>query len=224
MSKDWTVEQVMLCLGNMGISVSLDLRGVHRYKQGGKLDWRDQQFIDDHYGQICDFLLKKELAGREKKPRKIILQDWVTELGLRHQGVLLAAIRGCDTAPKEDPSKKFVRAYRSFILNAHCGDAAKASSFIEAVSENELCDRFETLSRNLDHYPHHYVMHLVHAVEIVGHKHPDNAVQTLWKFMYCDLCARLHVNCETEAQLDFRLNADEESFAARDVFKKEIHE
>jgi hypothetical protein len=144
-----------------------------------------------------------------------ILQDWVEGLGLRHQGVLLASIRGCDSAPKEDPSKRFVRCYRSVVLNAHCGDASKAKSFIEAVTDDELRERFDTFRKNLDHYPHHYVLHLVHAIEIIGYKHPVDRVRVLWNSMYLRLCRGLHVNPETEEQLDARLNANEDSFAAQ---------
>lgn len=136
-------------------------------------------------------------------------------LGLRHQGVLLTAVRGCDTAPKDDPSKRFVRCYRAIVLNPHCGDAAKAKTFIEGVGHYELFDRFAAFRKNLDHYPHHYVMHLIHACEIVGYKHPDVRVAEHWRMFYAALAAGLHMNPETEAQLAGRLNADEEAFAAR---------
>jgi hypothetical protein len=145
-----------------------------------------------------------------------ILQGWVEGLGLRHQGVLLTAIRGCDTAPKNDASKRFVRCYRSVVLKAHCGDAKKAASFIDGVDEGELASRFDEFRRDLDHYPHHYVMHMLHAIEIVGYKHSDKEVAKNWLFMYSILCKGLHVNYETEMQLDSRLNADEASFASMD--------
>lgn len=144
-----------------------------------------------------------------------ILQDWVVKLGLRHQGVLLTAVRGCDTSPKEDASKKFTRCLRAVILNPHCGDAAKAATFIEKVDTEELKSRFRAFRKDLDHLPHHYVMHFVHATEIIGHKHPGSFVAGLWKGFYFDLCRGLHVNPETEEQLDDRLNADEETFASR---------
>ncbi len=38
-----------------------------------------------------------------------ILKPWTEKLGLRHQGVLMAIIRGCDNAPKEDPAKSLAR-------------------------------------------------------------------------------------------------------------------
>jgi hypothetical protein len=148
--------------------------------------------------------------------RRSILQDWVTGLGLRHQGVLLTAVRGCDTAPKDDPSKLLTRCIRAELLNAHCGDAAKAATFIERVDWATLNDRFAAFRRSLDHYPHHYVMHVVHAIEIIGYKHPDPSTRNRWHYYYLSLARGLHVNPETEAELDERLNADEETFAARD--------
>lgn len=145
-----------------------------------------------------------------------ILQGWVTTLGLRHQGVLLTAVRGCDTAPKNDPSKLFTRCVRSMILECHCGDPAKAATFIEAVTTPELRGRFNAFRKNLDHYPHHYVMHVIHAVEIIGYNYPDDYVRNVWKEFYFALCRGLHMQPESETELDERLNADEDTFASRD--------
>jgi len=147
---------------------------------------------------------------------KSILKDWVMELGLRHQGVLLTAVRGCDTAPKNDPSKLFTRCIREVILNAHCGDAKRAATFIESVPILELHKRFNDFRKNLDHYPHHYVMHVIHAIEIIGYHHPNPETSPTWRYFYSALTLGLHVPMETKEQLDARLNADEATFAGRD--------
>jgi hypothetical protein len=147
---------------------------------------------------------------------KSVIQDWVATLGLRHQGVLLTGVRGCDSAPKDDPSKLFVRCFRATILNAHCGDPRRARTFIQEVDESELRQRFQDFRRNCDHYPHHYVAHLLHCCEVVGYKHPDSGVRQTWLGFYQTLCHGLHVTAETEEEMDGRLNADEEAFAARD--------
>lgn len=144
--------------------------------------------------------------------RNPILQDWVTFLGLRHQGVLLTGVRGCDTAPKDDPSKLFARCVRNMILRPHCGDAAKAVSFIEAVDDATLTKRFRDFIKNCDHYPHHYVMHMVHVVEIIGYDHPDKDVCKIWTGFYYAMCSALHMNPEPRGIMDDRLNADEETF------------
>lgn len=147
---------------------------------------------------------------------KSILQDWVMELGLRHQGVLVTVIRGCDNAPKHDPSKLFTRCIRAMILNAHCGDVKKAATFIEWVDQDSLQERFENFRRNLDHYPHHYIAHVLHAVEIIGYHHPNIWTRGIWSNFYFKMVNGLHLNPETKEQLDERLNTDEETFAARD--------
>jgi hypothetical protein len=144
---------------------------------------------------------------------KSVLQDWVMELGLRHQGVLLTAVRGCDVSVKDDPSKRFVRVYRGLILNAHVGDAKKSASFIEYADVEEMYRRFEHLRKQKwDQLPFHYAMHLIQATEIVGFKHPTESVRVAWDYFYESFCRAMHVNPETEAQLDFRLNADEHVF------------
>lgn len=145
---------------------------------------------------------------------KSILQDWVMELGLRHQGTLLTAVRGCDTVAKDDPSKLLVRALRSAILHAHCGDARKAATFITHLKGDDLLRAFHVFRKSLDHYPHHWLMHFIHAVEIVGYKAPVE-VSGYYRAFYVSLCQSLHMTPETEAELDHRLNADEETFAGR---------
>jgi hypothetical protein len=44
------------------------------------------------------------MIDKREIPPTGILQEWVARLGLRHQGVLVTAIRGCATMPKEDAS------------------------------------------------------------------------------------------------------------------------
>lgn len=140
-----------------------------------------------------------------------ILYPWVERLGLRHQGVLVSAIRGCDSVPKHDPSKALVRVLRNEILRCHCGDPAKACSFIESVGPEETRRRMDAVVCSFDHYPAHFIQHLMHAAEIVGYKHGNQG--TGWLDFYRRMCKKLHVVPESEEQLDARLNADEATFA-----------
>ncbi len=144
---------------------------------------------------------------------KSILQDWVMELGLRHQGVLVSAVRGCDDEPRNSCTKLLIRCLRETMLVAHCGESAKPATFIERVDDAELRRRMDEVRRNLDHLPHHFVMHLIHAAEIVGYKHPDPNVAGTWRRYYELLVRCLHLRPESHAQLEARLDADEESFA-----------
>lgn len=157
-----------------------------------------------------------EAAMNEVAQRRIpttgVLQEWVAKLGLRHQGVLLTAIRGCDTAPREDDSKAFTRALRGVLLNTHCADPKDAVSFIEACPADELIGRANALRKNLDHYPHHFVMHVVHACEVIGYCHPDEVVRGAFQGIYGLFCRSLHVRPETAEAMNDRLNANERAF------------
>jgi len=134
------------------------------------------------------------------------------ELGLRHQGVLLSAVRGCDTAPKDDPSKRMSRVFRAAILRSHCGDPLKSLSFIEEVTDKEFNLRAEALLYSLDQYPFHFIMHFVHAAEICGYYHPEEKRRQQWLMFYLDAVNKMHMHPETKEELDKRLNADEATF------------
>lgn len=142
------------------------------------------------------------------QPRSV-LKPWVETLGLRHQGVLMSCIRGCDAVAKDDPSKLLVRCLRAAVLNSF---DPKPSSFIENVDENELLRRMTAVLKSHDHYPVHYIMHLLHGAEIVGYKWPDEGAANWWWF-YRKLCQCFHVNPETEEEMDARLGACEAKFA-----------
>lgn len=141
-----------------------------------------------------------------------ILQDWAMGLGLRHQGVLLGAVRGCDTAPRHDPSKLLSRSLRAEFLNAHVGDQSKARTFIQRVPPAELAERMKTFLDGCDQYPVHFVMHLIHAAEVIAYHHPSVSTSHLWREFYFKACRKLHLQPETPAMLQARLNADEEAF------------
>ena len=73
-----------------------------------------------------------------------VLKEWVTHLGLRHQGVLMACVRGCDNVPKEDPTKALARCLRDVLLNSF---DPRPSSFIEHVDDVELRDLVSDLRK-----------------------------------------------------------------------------
>lgn len=139
-----------------------------------------------------------------------VLQPWVEQLGLRHQGVLMACVRGCDSVPKEDATKTLARCLRSVLLNSF---DPKPTSFIEHVDDNELQQRMAAVLKNHDHYPIHYIMHLMHGSEIIGYKHTNPWVRDCWHWFYEKLAQCFHLNPETEQQMDIRLGACEATFA-----------
>jgi hypothetical protein len=124
-----------------------------------------------------------------------VLRDWVSELTLKQQTVLLCALRGCDQVQKEDISKKFVRKLRvTVIKNAVPLDQTKFMK-VDITSEE-----YAAFLKQPDHYPVHWLMHFIHAVEVIGYFHPEIEIRDWWFNLYCDLCEMLHVNRETPSQ------------------------
>ncbi len=156
---------------------------------------------------------KSDPGPFHQEPKRIsVLQPWVETLGLRHQGVLLSCIRGCDSVPKEDASKLLARCLRGVVLVSF---DTKPSRFIDQVDQREVARRMIAVLKNCDHYPVHYVAHLMHGAAIIGYKHPDQEVADQWRRFYIRLARGLHLFPETGYDLDARLNAEEEEFAER---------
>lgn len=146
-----------------------------------------------------------------------IIQDWAAKLGLRHQGVLVSAIRGCDSVPREDASKYLVRVYRGILLRAHCGDVKKAKSFMVPFDPEQWDHSEADFLRSIDHYPNHWLLHFVHACQIVGAKHPEHEIRMHFFHLYEKVVRKFHMSPESAQTLDDRLNADEENFAKGQV-------
>lgn len=153
--------------------------------------------------------------SRSLEDRKTsIIQNWVSELGLRHQGVIVSAVRGCDTLPKEAAAKTLSRFFRGCVLNAHCGSVKGAKTYMaEPTDEIEFQRVAARFFQEWDALPFHYVIHFVHATEIVGYYRED-WLGVLWKDFYLRACRKMHITPETKDELDERLNKDEASFFA----------
>lgn len=136
-----------------------------------------------------------------------VVKEWISTIPYKMQAVLLLSLRGCDGTLKEDPSKMITRALRSVLFHPavkNFNDGGMFMSVNIAVLQNSL----EKFADNLDHYPNHFVTHLLHAMEIVGYKHPDIKVAEFWLNAYRNCCRGMHLNHEHEYQLNSRLTGD----------------
>lgn len=130
-----------------------------------------------------------------------VVREWVQELPWKQQTVLLSAIRGCDDVSKHDRSKAFVRPMRGIILKNAEPDK-EDDTFMNHPGDGEIKD----FAHDLDDYPMHWVIHFLHAVEIIGYKHPEEEVKMWWNYLYEQMVKEgLHLNPETERELDMRL-------------------
>lgn len=169
--------------------------------------------------------VREHVAG---SPGRSVLQDWTTDLSFMMQSVLICATRGPDGIRKDHPVKVLVRYLRrSFLICAFDGKVRWSpyepggGSFtgplhLSGVEPNEgHLDKFvEVYLRHVDELPHHFQLHLMHAAEILGYKHPDGEVRAFWKRLYRDVVNDAHLNPETEDQMDRRLGDSEANWRA----------
>lgn len=176
------------------------------------------------------------MTGRQ--PARSCVQDWVAELPMMQQTVLLTAVRGPDGLPKYHPTKYVLRWYRRCILLSALDGviltdpySPNGGSFtgpsldgwrldnrgrpIDEHWERGMKDRVTVYLRSLDEVPHHFQLHLLHAVEILGYKHPDERIRAWWHGVYERLVHDMHLWPETEDQLDARLGDSREGWLAR---------
>lgn len=143
-----------------------------------------------------------------------ILPEWIAALTLQQQSVLLLALRGPDGAPKHHPSKGVIRAYRGTVVLAArvgrtltYGEHADTFMSLQRFADNTAwAEDLDAYFDAVDSIPHHYQLHLLHGAEILGYKHPDPQFRARWSDFYLRAVDDMHLEPETEATMDTRLN------------------
>ena len=151
---------------------------------------------------------ERQVSARSVQP------DWCRTLTLQQQSVLLLASRGPDGVAKYHPCKKVQVAYRGCVLvAARTGrELAWGESSDAFMSLREFADDTTwaaAVYEFIDHHdsiPHHFTMHLMHGAEILAYKHPDSRFRDRWLHFYLTMARVLHMNPETEEEMDRRLN------------------
>lgn len=147
-----------------------------------------------------------------------VLQPWVEQLSFMQQSVLIAAVRAPDGMRKDHPVKVLMRWYRRCVLLSAFDKRALLNpyedgggSFTGPLDPNAT-GQFRGIEsyvgiylRHTDEIPHHFQLHLLHAAEIVGYKHPDEFCREFWAMFYSFACKDMHLHGETEAEMDRRL-------------------
>ena len=166
-----------------------------------------------------------------------VLQPWVCDLTMMQQSVLLGVVRGPDGLPKYGACKNLLRWYRRCILFSAIDGVVLTTPFepnggsftgpsfssneVSSVMEGEatwfvpMSNIVSDYLLLLDSIPHHFQLHFMHAVEILGYKRPDHEIRSFWLTTYRRLVHDMHLWPETESQLDLRLGDDREGWLAR---------
>lgn len=164
-------------------------------------------------------------------------QDWVHQLPIMQQSVLLSGIRGCDGIPKHHKSKALVKWYRRCvlvsafdrrILSTPCEEGG--GSFTGPIKQIpsdlslELREEFEhkmlqqatdDFIDSRDELPAHYQLHMMHAFEVVGFKHPTSWIREFWAEVYQRMAKAYHLWPETNEQMNLRLGDNVDGWLAR---------
>lgn len=170
-----------------------------------------------------------------------VLQDWVQELTYMQQSVLITACRGPDSIEKNHVSKLILRwMRRCFLLSAFGGNVLnrpyisgggsftgpsmgvlnhedpafyERNDYLAISSLNTLA---ATFFQKVDEIPHHFYLHLMHAAEILGYKHPEEWTRKWWNDFYNDCVNDMHLNPESELEMDRRLSDNESKWRERE--------
>lgn len=162
----------------------------------------------------------------------VVTQPWTHEISMMQQTVLLAAIRGPDGSPKYGGGAKMLLRWfrRCTLLSAMDGRVLvdpiekNGGSFtgpsLEGDDDNDhwsdrMQEHVSDYLRNTDALPHHYQMHFLHAVQIVGYKHPNHEIRFFWHQLYKRLVNDFHLHPESEPEMDSRLGDTREGWLRR---------
>lgn len=149
---------------------------------------------------------------RDERKVQSVLQDWVMELPLRYQGVLLSAMRGCDDSPKEWTSSGEVADTAARRLTAWlrwaCLNPAdpREVDVPGAFMQSRLPRPFKP--SGLGHFPLHWFAHVMHAFQVVAVCHPSAEVSADALGVYDTMVHSLHLNPETPEAMRERLTED----------------
>ena len=145
-----------------------------------------------------------------------VLQPWVEDLTLMQQTVLITATRGPDGIQKDHIAKVLLRWYRRCILlSAFDGNIFTdwsepgGGSFMGPSTLDNFDDVIDGYLRSVDEIPHHFQLHFMHAVEIIGYCHPFEWYRDWWFNFYKRLVNDAHLNIETKEQMMKRLGDNE---------------
>jgi hypothetical protein len=161
-----------------------------------------------------------------------VLQDWVHRLPFMQQSVLISAVRGPDGVSKYASIKYLLRWYRRCILlDAMTGTplpkphtegggsfTGKSFDFEEEEIEDwepQMYEIFSRVLKEVDSFPHHFWLHFIHAVEIIGYQHPNLKVRCFWHNIYSMCVEDMHMHLETIEEMESRLGDTREGWLAR---------
>jgi hypothetical protein len=141
-----------------------------------------------------------------------VLQAWVMDLPLREQGTLLTSVRGCDDEPKTwtatgiaySPGRRLTAFIRYCFMNP--ADVREVDFEEGAFFMSTPPDPFKP--SEFGHLPQHWYSHAMHALEVVGYRHPNTQIKVIAYELYVEMVRNLHLEPESRTSMIERLSED----------------
>lgn len=130
-----------------------------------------------------------------------VFQEWLQLLTWKMQTVIITGLRGCDGLTKFDPSKHVSRSIRMAALK----NADQSTTYMKHDMFEELAEAADKFVDDLDRYPVHFVMHMAHACEIIGYRHPEPGTRAQFSAVYNKIVWALHLRPESKESMEHRL-------------------
>jgi hypothetical protein len=143
---------------------------------------------------------------------KSVLQDWVMDLPLREQGTLLTAVRGCDFEAKSwssrgvaySPGRRLTAFIRFCFMNP--ADPREVNYEEGSFFMSNPPEPFKP--SEFGHLPQHWYSHAMHALEVIGYRHPNTELSRKAYFLYVAMVHNLHLEPERLEAFETRLSED----------------
>lgn len=155
-----------------------------------------------------------------------VTQNWMNEIPIRMQSTLILALRGPDT--HNTPNiKSIARWLRGIAFKP--GNPHNVAEFMGHFPER-IVEKGPT-AKELEFCSQHYYSHLLHALEVVGYRHPDAVIRSFAWDMFSDMCSLLHLPVESKSDFEYRLRqidwfgeGQPDSFEdAQDILRRTSH-
>jgi len=150
------------------------------------------------------------------------MREWALQLPIRMQSTMMLGLRGPDTLTKNNNAKTLIRELRFAIIHPAFPvevERLQTDDFMGTQSGYTPWSEAEAFLADHDQYPHHWLMHFVHTIEIVGQFHPDATIRAYWFALYTELVSAFHMNPETLEQLQQRLKRTKFELMSEEVIE-----